>query len=126
MTVKQYKQKIATINETNYGPKSNDVLKAKCIQFELPLTITRHNKTCRGVIEHGTCTSCGGASEGQEDFYVAFDLEDLDDPDETFNMVGYRKLAISLFGPSITPEMLKSMPKSEVLDVLERWMERHQ
>ena len=124
LSLSQYMQKFLDIEMRSTGEKTFVSVNAKCIQIEPPLTILRCTQDkCHGWVEDGVCCSCKTATEGQLSFYLSFALVDLEDPSIKQTMVGFKKSAHSVFGEDITPQKLHDMPKSELHDVLESWME---
>ena len=125
LTLTQFKEKTSAMLKNNYGPKTSFVINAKCVRIELPLTVKRCGPApgCRGMVKNGVCVTCHRECVGQDDFYVAFDLVDLEDPEVTLNVVGYKCAAESFFKRGIAATTVAAMTKSEVLDQLEPWME---
>ena len=117
MSLSEFVKKTSEMQEKCYGPKSNVSLNAKCIQIELPLVVLRHSKDCRGQIKHGVCRHCKqevNEIDGDLSFYMAFELQDLDNKDVFHTMMGYGGAAKSIFGPDVTPEYVRDMEKKIV------------
>ena len=123
LSLTQFKAKLQDMNTKGYGPKDYLCFNAKLIQVDMPLTILRHNSTCRGVVKHGRCSVCAEDTMGESNFFVSFDLQDLEDSRSLYNMIGYKAAGEAIFGKAKTATHVEEMSMDAVADLLENWME---
>ena len=118
----QFKNKVQEMNTKGFGPKEHVCFNAKLIQVDMPVTILRHNATCRGVIRNGLCSTCRAEAVGEPCFAMSFDLQDLEDSTSLYNMMGYAAAGKAIFGKK-TATQIAGLDTESLADILEEWME---
>tara|TARA_B100000795_G_scaffold19505_1_gene12960 strand:+ start:2249 stop:2932 length:684 start_codon:yes stop_codon:yes gene_type:complete len=119
----QFKDKLQDMNTKGFGPKDYVCFNAKLVQVDMTVTVLRHNSSCRGVVKHGRCSTCGEETVGESNFAVSFDLQDLEDSRSLYNMIGYKAAGEAIFGKNKSATTVEDMNMEAVADILENWME---